>query len=67
MLLGKSAGGSHSKADLGDPLKWGLADAPQFGQVLKQYERELETLKEKRNEDKKILRELQSNVLKGAF
>ncbi|KAF9463874.1 hypothetical protein BDZ94DRAFT_1282304 [Collybia nuda] len=63
--LGKSAGGSRHKADLGDVTKWGLADTAQFGQVLQQYQQDLETLKELREKQSHALRSLQSNMLKA--
>lgn len=63
--LGKPAGGSRQKADLGDVAKWGLADAVQFGQVLLQYQQDLDTLKELRGKQTHALRSLQSNMLKG--
>lgn len=63
----KSLGGSRRKADLGDPKKWALADAVQFGLVLPQYEKDLEELKELRDTQRQSLREIHSNMLKGAI
>ena len=63
--FGKSNGGSRKKADLGDVTKWNLGDVVQFGQVLRQYEADLSTLKELRDAQYQALRELQSNMLKG--
>ncbi|TFK40216.1 hypothetical protein BDQ12DRAFT_602582 [Crucibulum laeve] len=63
--LGKSLGGSRKREDLGNTSKWGLNDAAQFGQLLKQYEQDLVELKEKREKQKQMLRELQRSMLKA--
>lgn len=65
--LGKPAGGSRRKAELGDVAKWGLADAAQFGQVLLQYQQDLDSLKGLREKQTHALRSLQTNMLKGMF
>lgn len=67
MELTKSLGGSRRKVDLGDIKKWALADVVQFGQVLPQYEKDLEELKELQNKQRHSLREIQSNMLKGTL
>ncbi|KAJ7220027.1 hypothetical protein GGX14DRAFT_585136 [Mycena pura] len=63
--LSKSLGGSRRVADLGIRAKWALPDAVQFGQTMRLYEQELEDLKEKRAQWEKLIRELQSNLLKA--
>ncbi|KAJ6577346.1 hypothetical protein B0H19DRAFT_1019727 [Mycena capillaripes] len=63
--LTKSAGGSRHAADLGNRAKWALADAVQFGQTMRLYEQDLADLKEERAQNGKLLRELQSNLLKA--
>jgi hypothetical protein len=67
MEITKSVGGSRHRADLGVTEKWALEDAAQYGQVLLQFEKELVELREKRDEQKQLLREIQSNMLKGVF
>jgi hypothetical protein len=61
----KSRGGSVRKADLGDPLKWGLVDAKHFGEILKQYDSDLSELKELRAGLKRKVRQIESKMLKG--
>lgn len=63
--LSASRGGSRNRRDLGDPSKWSLSDLSQFGQVLRQYEEELDNLAAQNETKKQVLREIQSNVLKG--
>jgi nucleoporin NUP159 len=63
--LGKSAGGSRRAVDLGDRSKWALGDVVQFGQTVRMFEQDLAQLKEERAQREKLLRELQSNLLKG--
>ena len=63
----KSLGGSRHRADLGKPEKWALDDITQFGQTLLQFGKELEELREHREAQKQMLREIQSNMLKGVF
>ncbi|KAF7330342.1 hypothetical protein MVEN_02472500 [Mycena venus] len=63
--LSKSAGGSRRAVDLGNRAKWALVDAVQFGQTMRLYEQDLADLKEERAQKEKLLRELQSNLLKA--
>ncbi|KAJ7284651.1 hypothetical protein C8J57DRAFT_1670165 [Mycena rebaudengoi] len=63
--LGKSAGGSRRAVDLGDRSKWALGDVVQFGQTMRMFEQDLAQLKEERVQREKLLRELQSNLLKA--
>ncbi|PFH53130.1 hypothetical protein AMATHDRAFT_138444 [Amanita thiersii Skay4041] len=63
--LGKSRYGSRQKQDLGDSAKWGLIDAVQFGNVLKQYKHDLLALKEQRDQLKQKVRQIQSRMLKA--
>jgi hypothetical protein len=58
-------GGSKNKSDLGNPAKWGLADVKLFGQVLLQYDSELELLEANREKEKRSTGEIKSNILKG--
>ena len=63
--IGTSRGGSLYRRDLSDPSKWGLNDLTQFGQVLRQYEGELDNLTEQNETKTQTLREMRSNMLKG--
>ena len=63
--VGTSRGGSRNRRDLSDPSKWGLSDHVQFGQVLRQYEGELDNLEAQDEAMTQALREIQSNMLKG--
>ena len=65
--LSRSAGGSRRTVDLGNRTKWALPDAIQFGQVMRMYEQDLADLKEERLQKQQLIRELQSNLLKGAL
>ena len=63
--VGTSRGGSRYRRDLSDPSKWGLRDLTQFGQVLQQYEGELDNLTAQNETKTQALREIKSNMLKG--
>ena len=63
--LGTSRGGSRYRRDLSDPSKWGLSDLTQFGQVLRQYEGELDNFTAENEMKTQVLREIKSNLLKG--
>ena len=63
--IGTSRGGSRNRQDLSDPSKWGLSDLIQFGQVLRQYEGELDSLTVQNETKTQALREIKSNMLKG--
>lgn len=63
--VGTSRGGSRHRGDLSDPSKWGLCDLTQFGQVLRQYEGELDNLTAQNETKTQSLREIRSNMLKG--
>jgi hypothetical protein len=63
--IGTSRGGSRYRRDLSDPSKWGLNDLTQFGQVLRQYEGELDNLTSQNETKTQALREIKSNMLKG--
>jgi hypothetical protein len=63
--VGTSRGGSRNRRDLSDQSKWGLSDHVQFGQVLRQYEGELDNLAAQDEAMTQALREIQSNMLKG--
>ncbi|RDB29456.1 hypothetical protein Hypma_014815 [Hypsizygus marmoreus] len=65
MEVTKSRGGSRRNADLGDSSKWALEDVVQFGQVLRQYEKDLEEMEESRASQKQTIREIQSSMLKA--
>ncbi|KAJ3478933.1 hypothetical protein NLJ89_g12357 [Agrocybe chaxingu] len=60
-----SLGGGRNKIDLGDPSKWSLSDSPQFGQVMKLYEKDLEYLDTEREKQRQKLKEIQSDMLKA--
>lgn len=63
--VGTSRGGSRYRGDLSDPSKWSLSDLTQFGQVLRQYEGELDNLTVQNEMETQTLREIRSNMLKG--
>jgi nucleoporin NUP159 len=63
--VGTSRGGSRNRRDLSDPSKWGLSDLVQFGQILQQYEGELDKLATQNETKLQALREIKSNMLKG--
>ena len=63
--VGTSRGGSRYRRDLSDPSKWGLNDLTQFGQVLRQYEGELDSLAAQNESKTQALQEMKSNMLKG--
>ena len=62
---GTSRGGSRNRRDLGDPSKWSLGDLTLFGQILRQYEGELDRLETQNGTKLQSLREIRSNMLKG--
>lgn len=63
--VGTSRGGSRYRRDLSDPSKWGLSDLTQFGQLLRQYEGELDNLAAQNETKTQALREIKGNMLKG--
>jgi len=63
--MSKSFGGSRRKEDLGDTTKWGLVDMVQFGQVLKTFEEDIQEMKEKKEELRAALRDLDKGMIKG--
>lgn len=63
--LGKSAGGSHSTADLAVATIWGLSDIVLYGQTMKQIMKDIDELKEQRSSQANLLQELESSMLKG--
>jgi hypothetical protein len=65
--LNVSLGGSKNKSDLGNPAKWGLADVKLFGQLMLQYDSELELLEANRDKEKQAIGEIKSNILKGGL
>ena len=65
--VGTSRGGSRYRRNLSDPSKWGLSDLTQFGQVLRQYEGELDNLTAQNEAKTQVLREIKSNLLKGTL
>ncbi|KAF9000641.1 hypothetical protein BDQ17DRAFT_1426983 [Cyathus striatus] len=63
--LGKPAGGLPKKVDLGNTSKWTLSDVSQFGQVLRQYEKDLSELRNRREDLRQAVRDLQGTMLKA--
>lgn len=60
-----SKGGSRVKAGLSQLDKWALVDVEQFGSVLLQYEDDLRVLESQREKEEQMLRQIQSDMLKG--
>lgn len=65
--LGKSAGGSWQKADLGNVQKWSLGDLRQFGQLMVKLTEDLEALERHRDDVKQNIRDLTNSMLKGVY
>ncbi len=60
-----SKGGSRVKAGLSQLDKWALVDVERFGSVLLQYESDLPILESQRMREEQMLRQIQSDTLKG--
>ena len=52
--------------DLANPTKWVLGDLPQFKLIMKEVERELEKWETEKATCISYIRELESDLLKGA-
>lgn len=63
--LGRPAGGSRDAAHLSDSGKWSLGDLAQFGQTMRQVQKDVSDLKEKRAVFEADLRRIESDLLKG--
>lgn len=57
----------HQKADLGDPDMWVFGDIEEHGRVLVDVQVDVKELKLERVSLRKALKELDSNMLKGAY
>ena len=64
-VLRKTSGVMHTKLDLGDPGKWVFGDMKEYGRVLLTVREDLRELKQQRSTLQKVLREVDSNMLKG--
>ena len=60
-----SKGGSRVKAELSQLDRWALVDVERFGSVLLQYESDLPILESQRMREEQVLRQIQSDMLKG--
>ena len=60
-----SKGGSRVKAELSQLDRWALVDVERFGSVLLQYESDLPILESQRMREEQMLRQIQSDLLKG--
>ena len=58
---------TRTRADIGDTSKWAVADAHEFARVLKGLEKDIAELKSLKVQRQKLLRELESSMLRGAF
>ena len=56
----------HTKLDLGDLGKCAFGDIKEYGRVLLMVQEDLRELKQQRSMLQKALREVDSNMLKGA-
>lgn len=57
----------HSKTDLGDMTKWSMGDLDIFGKTVKSLESDILALYELQNTMKPLMREVESNLLKGVI
>ncbi|GLB40668.1 putative nuclear pore complex [Lyophyllum shimeji] len=57
--------GGRQRQDLFDAKKWSPATAAQFGAVMVQFEKDLDELKDVRDGQREILREIQASMLKA--
>ena len=63
--VSRPASPRHTKADLGDTTKWSMGDLDIFGKTLKSLESDILKLYEFRDTMKPLMREVESNLLKG--
>lgn len=67
MELQKTSGVIHQKVDLGDPREWVFGDIEEYGRLLVDVQIDVKELKLERVSLRKVLKELDSNMLKGTF
>lgn len=65
-ILGKPSGTVHTSADFSDPSKWKINDLPALKKMLKGVEREILDVYEFKDKLLPPLRDLESDLLKGA-
>ncbi|KIK81178.1 hypothetical protein PAXRUDRAFT_833034 [Paxillus rubicundulus Ve08.2h10] len=63
--LKKTSGITPRKADLGDARKWVFGDIKEYGRLLADVQTDVKELKSQRGSLRKVLRELDSNMLKA--
>lgn len=61
----KTLGTSQKVSDLGDNTKFGIADAKEFGRLVRSLNKDVAELKELRAAHLKAIRELEAAMLKG--
>ena len=64
-MLGTPSSWTHTKQDLGDKSKWTFGDLETFGKLLKSLVKDVATAYEVKNELVPVMREIESNLLKG--
>jgi hypothetical protein len=65
MVKAKATPGT--KADLGDPNKWSIADVSTHGKIMKQLQADLSDTSDIRERFSKSLQEIESDMLKGIY
>lgn len=65
--LGKPSASAHSVKDLNDRNKWTFGDLEAFAKLLKSFEKEVLAAYELKDEFRPLMREVESNLLKGMF
>lgn len=65
--LNKPGSGNKTAQDLLDPAKWILGDLSQFKEIMKEVEREVTKWEKEKPAVISVMRELESDMLKGAF
>lgn len=65
--MNKPGSGNKTAQDLLDPTKWILGDLSQFKEIMKEVEREVAKWEKEKAAVISIMRELESDMLKGTF
>lgn len=64
-MMGKPSPWTHSRQDLGNKMKWTFGDLEAFGRLIKDLEKDVASAYALKNEFVPLIREIESNLLKG--
>ena len=66
-VLGKPSSVAHTREDLKDRTKWSFGDLEAFGKLVKSIEKDVMAVYESNKDLVSVVREMESNLLKGCL